>query len=271
MAKLRIIIDKARSARFNMAADLYIYEKCKLESDTIYLRIYRWEAPTLSLGYMQKTNTLCGQDILARDGIEVIRRATGGRTVLHWDDITYSFIFSKKLDFLGKTINETYEIISDALSDALGLLGVNSEKSLVGENSSSLKDVIKMPCFLSPNRNEILINGRKLIGSAQKRGKKAILQHGSIALNKKFRNVVDYLNITSENKSIILKELSKKAVSLNEIISLPDVKVIEDKIIEGFKKNIEVDYFKKDWTPEEVFEIENKANSSEFIKKWLYF
>lgn len=270
MAKLRIIIDSPKSAAFNMSADLYLYNRCKYRDDELYLRIYRWKQPTLTLGYMQQRDSICDDSILKKDNVTLIRRATGGRTVLHWDDITYSFIFSLKNNSLGNSINETYGIISKALSRSLIELGVESEKHKSHESAIDLRSGIKNPCFLSPNRNEIMIAGRKLVGSAQKRGDKSVLQHGSIPLNKNFRKVTDYLSISEEHKSIILKELDIKAVSLEEVIKLPQISVIEDALVNGFKGSLGFEYYLKKWSSQEYEEIDEIGLSHNFRKKWLY-
>lgn len=220
---------------------------------------------------MQKRDSICERSVLEKDGIDVIRRTTGGRAVLHWDDLTYSFVFSKKIESLGNTINSTYDIISKALEGSLNRLGIKTQKYLKSESLEKIKSDIKKPCFLSPNRNEIMVNGSKLIGSAQKRGSLSVLQHGSIPLNRNFRKVIDYLSIIPEHKSIILEELIKKAVSLEEIIDLPEISVLEDSLTEGFCSSLSIKSYRKNWTFDELKIIEDFANSSEFKEKWLYY
>ncbi len=270
MTKLRIIIDSPKSAAFNMSADLYLYSKSKQSDTDVNLRIYRWKQPTLTLGYMQKRDSICDNKTLQKDNVTIIRRATGGRTVLHWDDITYSFIFSTKIDFLGSSINTTYDIISKALSRSLNELEIKCEKHSSRQSVIDARSDIKNPCFLSPNRNEIMIDGKKLIGSAQKRGANSVLQHGSIPLNKSFRKVVDYLSISSAHKSIILEELNKKAISLEEIIDVPQISVLEDALVKGFKDSLDLESYYKKWSSAEYEEIDALSKSIDFKKRWLY-
>lgn len=270
MANLRIIIDPPDSASFNMAADLFLFNKCKRNSEDIYLRLYKWKFPTITLGCMQNEKTLCEKNTLKNDGISVIKRFTGGRAVLHWDDLTYSFIFSQNHTFLGTSINSTYDIISTALSGALKSLGIKPLKHSFSSSGEASRSQIKLPCFLSPNKNEIIINNKKLIGSAQKRGNKSVLQHGSVPLNGNFRKITDYLYLNSKTKCIIQNELLKNAISLNEIIELPSEEKINNAFIEGFENSLPVKVYKKNWSRVEKESIMELANSISFKEKWLF-
>lgn len=267
--KLRVIIDKPKAASFNMAADLYLFDRCIKESETLFLRLYQWQRPSITLGYMQKKEMLNNAVNYEKDGIELIRRSTGGRAVLHWDDLTYSFSFSKEHIFLGQNIETTYSIISLALEEALTFLGVTTEKEYEALSAKKMRGEIKLPCFLSPARNELLVNGCKLIGSAQKRGKDSVIQHGSIPLNGNFRKVVDYLGIPLKHKVIIQKELLTKTVSLDKLINELNISSLHEAISRGFSKVIGVESGRLDWNQDELSKINQIADSDEFKRKYF--
>lgn len=269
MEKLRVICDKSQPADFNMAADLYLFNRCKSESDTVFLRLYQWRNPTITIGYMQKKNSLISAANLSQKKLSIIRRTTGGRAVLHWDDITYSVSFPQSMKRMGKDINSTYEVISSALKESLIKLGVFPEYHNSDLDRIRIKSEAKLPCFLSPNKNELMVNGKKLIGSAQKRGESSVLQHGSIPLNGHFRKIIDYLKIDEDKKDEVCKLLESDAISLNECINVSDISAVEECLIEGFSENLNLPGDIKNWSVEELESIKELKNSSAFKKKWL--
>ncbi len=181
MASLKswdLLIDSApRRGAANMAVDEYLFQNLGKEPRTI-VRFYTWARPTASLGYSQSADKILDLDYCRRNGIDVVRRITGGKLVLHWREITYS-IASSDTEIFSSTLAESYRLISAALIHGLEKMGLRAR--LAGPPPSSyLKG--NMPCFAFPARDEIEINGRKIVGSAQKRVAGRFLQHGSIPL-----------------------------------------------------------------------------------------
>ena len=213
--QIRFIADTARSARFNMAADLYTMEHCP--QNMVVVRLYRWEPAAITLGYMQRPHQQLHFSTLNREGVEWIRRPTGGRAVLHKEDLTYSCIFSRKLTALGTTVESSYEIITRCLAEGLVQIGANV--SLQDSASALIKSdrSVKLPCFLAPNRNEIMIDGKKLIGSAQYRSAEAVLQHGSLPLTPAYRELPLYMPVSHDEALAQQQLLARKSTSLSEI------------------------------------------------------
>jgi lipoate-protein ligase A len=112
--ELRIIIDPTRTAAFNMAADLYLLEQAS-HGHTVFLRFYTWSPPAISLGCMQKAEETLDLAEMKKHGVDWIRRPTGGRAILHWNDLTYAFVFPIVTPTMGTTINESYAVISRCL------------------------------------------------------------------------------------------------------------------------------------------------------------
>ncbi len=162
-----------------MAVDEYLFIRAR-EKGRTYLRFYRWARPTVSLGYGQDAGRAADLDFCRANGIDVVRRMTGGKVVLHNKELTYSLASSDKETFTS-TLRDSYQLISLALIKGLALMGLSARLA-----PASPPAYVRgtMPCFAFPARDEVEIGGRKIIGSAQKRTGAAFIQHGSIPLEK---------------------------------------------------------------------------------------
>jgi len=159
----------------NMAVDEYLLQTLG-EGFQTYLRFYQWERPTVSLGYSQNIKKVVNLDYCLEKGIDIVRRMTGGKLVLHDKEITYSVCSSDEKIF-PPSLAGSYKLISQALILGLEKLGIDSYLSADAPSSYVKAD---LPCFSYLARNEIEINGKKIIGSAQKRLGSRFIQHGSI-------------------------------------------------------------------------------------------
>ncbi len=197
----------------NMALDMELGRK-SLEWEEPVLRIYSWEKPTLSIGRHQNIDDI-NLDFLRFMDIACVRRPTGGRAVLHWEEITYSIVFPKGCDEFNYNVLKLYREISKFFEKAFKNLGLDVEMS---QGKGSLKNPA---CFSSSARYELLLKGRKFIGSAQLRTSEFVLQHGSILLrlneeicSKTFRNSSRIGNLKSHATGI----LEHKHVEVREIV-----------------------------------------------------
>ena len=173
-----LLIESApRRGAANMAVDEYLFANLSKEPRTT-VRFYSWAHPTASLGYAQSIDKVLDLDYCLRNGIDVVRRMTGGKLVLHWREITYSVASSDTVTFTS-TLPGSYRLISAGL--IRGLKKMELRARLAGPPPSSYTKG-NMPCFAYPARDEIEIDGRKIVGSAQKRMGGWFLQHGSIPL-----------------------------------------------------------------------------------------
>jgi len=161
----------------NMAVDEFLFRSLTNELRT-FIRFYRWERPTASLGCSQISGKVIDLEFCRKHGIDVVRRITGGKLVLHEREITYSVCSSDRQTF-SATLAGSYKLISQALTRGLEKMGLRpslAEKTPPSYAKGSL------PCFSCPARDEVEVNGKKIIGSAQKRSGTKFLQHGSIPL-----------------------------------------------------------------------------------------
>lgn len=168
----------------NMAIDEYLFNICHQEKAGFF-RLYRWEKPTFSFGVSQRIERAVNLDVVEKENCAYVRRITGGKTVLHDDEITYSVISSEDIFYKDHDLYRSYMLISRALVTAFKNLGIDAYLSS-GTPSHLKLSKSSNPCFSFPTPNELEINGKKIVGSAQKRDKQALLQHGSIPVSMKY-------------------------------------------------------------------------------------
>src|SRR5512135_748694 len=189
----RVLITPPGHGAWNMAADESILEHIGGGDSRPTLRLYAWEPACLSLGHAQPYSDVDEQRLRER-GWELVRRPTGGRAILHTDELTYSVIGPADNPQLPGSILESYNRLACALLRAVRLLGVDAQSSplsveLGGASHGSINPV----CFEVPSAYEITVAGKKLIGSAQARRKEGVLQHGSLPLTGDLRRITEAL------------------------------------------------------------------------------
>lgn len=168
-------------------------------SGNAFLRLYRWDPPTLSVGRNQSPERF------AHDGVPIVRRPTGGQAVWHEHEVTYAV--AAPIALFG-SLREAYREIHGQLADALRTLGVNAELATPPAVKPSSRPAA---CFAASVGGEILVRGRKLVGSAQARRGDAFLQHGSILLGGSQSRVVAGSNETT------LQEVLGRSVGFHEV------------------------------------------------------
>jgi lipoate-protein ligase A len=228
----RFLYTGKNDAFFNMALDEALLTLCQEKGAPPVLRIYQWEPKAVSIGYSQKIEKSVDLKKCKENNVDVVRRITGGRAVLHGNDLTYSICAAKDyFDLLGESVNETYKRISLAFLKSLELLNIEGEwqEKSPGEDWLNPSEFSK-PCFSSSVRYEIKVAGKKLMGSAQRRFQNSFIQQGSMPLNNQNIDLIDLLPAMGNDKREKIKlELKKRSVSiqgflnkdlnLNEIIS----------------------------------------------------
>jgi lipoate-protein ligase A len=216
---IRFIDTGISGGKFNMAADFYVARNF-LDRPTF--RVYRWDPYCISLGYHQKIDEIDRSECEKR-GYDIVRRETGGRAVFHSEELTYSMIIPKNSRFYSDSILEVYNRISTVLVKALIASGVKDaalEKGKAPDFKELYKDKLSSICFSSTSTYEVVIGSRKLVGSAQKRLKDSVLQHGSILVGEKHLELIDMLNIDERLKERFKQVTKSKTASVSEVIDL---------------------------------------------------
>ena len=231
MQEWRLLNSGYQDGAMNMAIDeaLVIAVSEGIVPPTI--RFYGWTPACLSLGYAQKASEVYWEECADR-GIGVVRRTTGGRAILHDREVTYSVVAAEDNPLVSGTILQSYLKISQGLLLGLQKLGIPAEVI-------SHKDLDKLgtaACFDSPAFYELVVKGRKAVGSAQCRKQGMILQHGSIIRDLDIEQLFAVLTFSSEEVRNKMKvAFKRKACSLEEAAGrrLSDEEVIEN-VTAGF-------------------------------------
>ena len=169
------------------------------------LRFYTWARPTLSLGRNQKEERAADVAYCRNHGIDIVHRPTGGRAVLHDDELTYAIV-SNDSSYFGDTIYANYKRVSEALCAGFNLLGIPAVLAPDTLKPSELPDGVDPPCFLSPSRYELMVQGRKIVGSAQRRLRRSFLQHGSMPIRINFETLAQATRMP--NPEVLAQEMA---------------------------------------------------------------
>ncbi len=232
----RFIDSGPNIAVYNMAVDEELLARAQSGERTPVLRFYSWDPPAVSLGRFQKIAEAVDADACRRNGFDIVRRITGGRAVLHRDELTYSVVSRTDNRLFPPSIHGTYKIIAAGLLAGLRNLGIPAEMVSRGGRYAKLvntKDA-NPACFSSPSWYEIVVNGKKIIGSAQRRLSGAFLQHGSILISYEQKLEAEVLRgaVTSGCITSIGQELG----------GAPAIEAVKNAFLSGFKSALDVTF-----------------------------
>jgi lipoate-protein ligase A len=221
----RLLKTSPARGTWNMAVDEAILVGVGNGGSPPTLRLYAWAPPCLSLGYAQPFSDVDIPQLQAR-------RPTGGRAVLHTDEITYSVIAPLEEPRVAGTVLETYHRLAQALVEALNEIGSKVE---INENSAGSHYSRSNPvCFEIPSTYEITVGGRKLLGSAQARRKEGVLQHGSLPLSGDLTRILQVLAFPNEkSRADATERLLLRAMTLEAALNR---KVSWDEAAQAFVK-----------------------------------
>jgi len=265
----RLLVDEPTDSFLNMAIDESLLLSCQRGNEPSLfpaIRFYQWSTPTLSLGYSQRNSRTVARDYCQMAGINVVRRITGGRAVLHHRELTYSVVARSDEPPFSGSISETYRLISRAIVGALASLGVTAELSgKEGSHTLPTSPMTRSPCFYSPSRHEVVYQGKKMVGSAQKRLRSSFLQHGSILLDFDPQLL---LLATGQQPGLRLPE---RIASIKEILQR---EVSPDELIEGlvasFQQTLGLRLSPRGLTPSEEEEARRLREEKYSQDAWNY-
>ena len=204
------------------------------------IRLYGWIPPAVSLGYFQKAENAINFEACKRRGVDLVRRLSGGRAVLHNKELTYSIICPEGTLPFGNTILRTYKTISMCLISALKNLNLDVKWVTSKDKQSSSVNIKNktVSCFSSPSWYEITLEGKKICGSAQKRGGGVCLQHGAILLEHDVEMLAEVLS-SRKSKQGFITEIRSTTTSINQHLSkkidFPELKAL---VLKSFKENL---------------------------------
>ncbi len=234
--KWRFINTGFNTGQFNMEYDIKLAHEIK--SDEAVFRLYRWNPYCISLGANQEFNSVNTTKAKA-DNIDIVKRPTGGRAILHSEELTYSVILPIDANLSAR---DAYEEINQALQ--IGLRNYNSKLSEVSLESIQpdfkgfYKEERSAVCFAVSAKSELKFKNKKLVGSAQRKLGKTILQHGSILCGDYHLKIIDYLNIETKNIVSLKNEISNTTTDLDSILNEEiDYSKLEESLLKGFEEH----------------------------------
>lgn len=211
MSVWRFLPFQIKSAVENMAEDEAVFRENQRLGGTPTLRLFGWNPPAVSVGFFQGLEKDIDLEACRQSGIDVVRRITGGRAVLHASEITYSLAARESDPHFPSGILGRYRAISEAICSGLRGLGIPAEMQTRRiEPGNELREF----CFSVPVQHEILVNGKKICGSAQARSGGSFLQHGSLLLD--FDPVAAF-DLMTRDKHNRLEKIQKLKASITSV------------------------------------------------------
>lgn len=237
---IRVVSTPGCSAAYNMAVDEVLFDARGRDPEMMSLRIYTWRPPAVSIGYGQEAEKEIDPVRCDRYGIELVRRITGGRAVLHDQELTYSLVAPESNPALGGRSGVMLRAVSEALAGTLKHFGIRTELAMEGRcGSGGNSDV----CFTATGRYEITVDGRKLAGSAQRRSRGYVLQHGSLLLGPGHRRLPLLMPAHElERRETIARLLNRRTISVAELIpELPSFEEWTDRLTRSMLDRLNVE------------------------------
>ena len=226
MKTFRLIRSGPSSASYNMALDEKIFTRYIDERIPVF-RVYRWKKPSFTYGVSQNPSDDIDLAACSSDGIEAVKRITGGGVLLHNDEITYSFVCAKQDVGEPEGAFISYREICAFLTQFYKSLGLKPSFAYSIPDFKQ-RSVPNRLCGASYEKYDIIINGRKIGGNAQKRARQVIFQHGVIPCSIDWDLQRRYLKTFSGDMQFGATSLSE------ELAEAPDKDMLEDKLIDAF-------------------------------------
>lgn len=262
------------SPAYNMALDEALLDWHSQGEIPPVIRFYEWNPATLSIGYFQQVHKDINFEAVKEQNLGFIRRPTGGRAVLHDKELTYSVIVTESYPNMPETVTEAYRVISEGILQGFRLLGLDAYFS-VPETKEQLDDLKKPKsavCFDAPSWYELVVEGKKVAGSAQTRQKGVILQHGAILLDLNEELLLSVFNFaTDEAKERMRKKLPEKAVAMNQFVDTPfTIEQCVNAFFKGFEAALDIELIPYELTEQQTQYVEQLMQNKYLTDEWNF-
>jgi len=264
----RLLLSPPATGAWNMAVDEAILQSIGQNRSLPTLRLYAWSPPCLSIGYAQPCADVDRQK-LHYFGWDWVRRPTGGRAILHTDELTYSVIAPSTEPRLAGGVLESYQRLSRALLAALFSLGIPAISNPINPPSPSRNT--QAICFEVPSNYEIVISGKKLIGSAQARRKEGVLQHGSLPLLGDLTRITGVLVYADESAREEARwRLLAHATTVETVLGRPlSWDAAANAFINAFQSELNLDLLQDELTGQEISAARELVKDKYGHPSWL--
>ena len=265
----RLLINSPHDGIWNMALDESILETVARKEVLPTLRLYAWNPYCLSLGQAQSILDV-DQQRLINNNWGIVRRPTGGKAILHADELTYSICLPQSDPLVSGTVVESYRRLSTALLLALQNMGIKADSK--PKSNEERKKIPNPVCFEVPSDYEITYHEKKLIGSAQARRAKGVLQHGAIPLFGNITRITNVLKFQDETqRQETASKLFERATTIQSILNRTiSWQEIADAVIEGFEKTLNIYFSDSKLSVLELKRAEDLVRNKYGNKEWTY-
>lgn len=232
----RLVLDSELTGRENMALDEGLATRVAEGKSSPTLRIYSWPCPAVSLGRHQKGEPLLDVQRCENAGIEIVRRPTGGKAIMHSvGDVTYSVIAPANEKPFSHDVLAGYAAVNEALVAGLGILGV---RAAVRDPAPIWPETgVDFGCFESPGRHEVYWAGRKMVASAQRRTAGVILQQGTIPFAETGSGLADLLRLDPGHRERFRRDLNDRTGTLASALDIaPTFRGVAHMLSAGFSQ-----------------------------------
>ncbi|MCK4741746.1 MAG: lipoate--protein ligase family protein [Anaerolineales bacterium] len=263
----RLIQSPPSSGGWNMALDEAILEAVGRGESLPTLRLYAWDPPCISLGVAQSVHDVDLKRLRTKRW-NLVRRSTGGRAILHTDELTYAVIAPINNPHVIGGVLDSYRHLSAGLVAGLHHMGMSVE----------IEPEIKLPeeergnpvCFQAPSAYEITVKQRKLLGSAQVRRRFGILQHGTLPLKGDITRICEVLQFDSEEDRIsAIDALRNRAATVEDLLGEPlSWERAAEAMSEGFRQALDLQLESGDPSPAEVTRAEDLLRERFANSQW---
>lgn len=268
----RFIDSGNQDAALNMAIDEAILTLHSQNKVPPTIRFYGWNPSALSIGYFQQAKQEIYFPALKKYGLDFVRRATGGRAVLHDRELTYSVVLAESYADMPTSVTESYRLISTGLLYGFRHLGLDANFAIPKQSSRQQKGDRSAVCFDAPSGYELVVEGRKVAGSAQTRKQGTILQHGSILLDLNVDMLFDVFRFANERVKERLKTtFTHKAVAINQLLDDPiELDQVKQAFRAGFAEGLDINLVEGQLTQEERKLAEELVATKYLRDEWNY-
>lgn len=265
----RLVFTKPARGDWNMAVDEALMESAIKQGSSPTLRLYAWDPPCVSLGYAQNYADM-DQASLRKHGWTVVRRLTGGRAVLHTDEITYSVSGCLDYPLFAGSILESYRRLAAALVAATSLLGIHVDVQEKPNSNNRKKTSADAACFEAASNYEITFEGKKLIGSAQSRRNGGLLQHGTMPLTEGLDRIIEVIQFPStEEREQAKRRLLDHAITFEEAsnrrLGWQEAALAFQ---QGFRDALNIDFLEQGLSPEEEARVRELIQTKYGAEAW---
>jgi len=260
----RLILDGPRIAFMNMAIDEAIFSRTREERSIPTLRFFQWEKPSISYGYAVEVEKELDIHYCQENDIPIVRRITGGGVVFHQCDITYSIIFPEDIVPATHSVLDSYKFINQIFIAGLKNFGITGNYYDLTEQRQPEPGGENV-CFIKPTQYDVVYEGKKLVGNAQRRKKGYILNHGSLLFSNDYKEMLPCLKAPDPGK------MTEMATTIETLAGPNSTReAVINAIVEGFAKKLNIELIDSGLLPSEIGQADQYCREKYSTYQWNY-